>query len=316
MYAQVKLHQIALSGTCRQLAQKRNFFGGACKRAPNDSRKTVKNNLLLDAAKSAKVTVSDADSVLDDDGEWRVRPHRAGLLEFQQQSGVRAVQRVFHAMKCAKDITKDKTLWDNFGYREFLLQIWLRERYGFHDLRRSKGRSGPDCVTDMGKRYNIEMKTSKFSNRKRFTAAYEVGQFCRQNTPQICAAVLTIDTMVYGVFKADSVTPLLVFCLHSDQAIDNHADLMREKQKAFNLGKRKREEETQKGGRDTCKITGGDLCRILSANIDQLSSSSPNNTSLILQPVGGFDVWLKGQYVDDWHAFAAPILFDKGIELL
>lgn len=245
------------------------------------------------------------------DGVWIVEREQfqgKALLEYQRKKGVQAVQKVFDAIAEARKATNDDSIWDNYGYRENLLCEWLRDQYGFNDLRRSKGRSGPDCITTDGKRSNIEIKTSKFVNRRNFTAAYEIGQFCRQNVPQIRESVLSIDAMVYGIFARECVSPLLVFCLHSDMAIERHKQMLIEKQEEFQSRKRKRGENTPKGGRDTCKIYGGDLCRILSRTIRSKNEK--------IEPVSGFDVWLRGKHVNDWNSFAKSVLYDKGINLL
>jgi len=241
---------------------------------------------------------------------------KIGLLQaFRRDSGVQSIEAVMKSMKRACHATQQTDLFDNYAWREHLVNCWLKLAYGIDDIRRSRGRSGSDCHTQQGNRANIEIKTSLFRRRRRLTAAYELGQFSRQHTPEVRAAIHNLDGVVYAIFAENSTMPVCLFCLHGHNALSAHSTLLRCKQKQFVKSKRqerakKKNDPSFKGGRDTVKVKCGDLLLALSG----LNNES-NVEKCSFEAIDGFDVWVNGERVTDWSAFTHKIVREKGIDL-
>lgn len=289
-------------------------------------------------------TDNNADSHHDDEKDCLLRGFRC-------DASVKAIQSVLNGIETACAVTSQPDLWDNYGWREHLINCWLKIAYGIDDIRRSSGRSGPDCTSEKGQRQNIEVKTSLFRKRRRLTLGYELGQFSRQHTPEVRQFIHTLDAIVYAVFQDGCTVPLCLFCLHGEEAMQAHSAMIGSKQQEFlerhrqNLnaaaaaaaaaqqsatpeGKQATKTENAanmtetiqknrngaKGGRDTIKIKGGDLCLALS--VEKKTQQKDDNVVVTYEPVNGFDVWIGGKSVSNWHQFVHKMLHENGVELL
>lgn len=263
-----------------------------------------------DAEPTVEICVDDEKDVASRD--WQVVSDHTGrnLDAFQRNVGVRAIQDVLDSMFAACSATGQGDLWDNYGWREYLVNQWIRQTYGFADIRRSSGRSGPDCETTTGERSNIEVKTSLFKKRSRLTRAYELGQFSRQHTTQIRDAAHQLDAVVYAIFQNGSTLPICLFCLHSRDALDVHSNLIASEQQRFLKTHAEKSATSHRGGRDTIRIKAGKLCLALSH--ETRSASGERH----FQPLAGFEVWVHGEQCTDWNLFTKQIVEESGVLLL
>lgn len=232
-----------------------------------------------------------------EDTKWEVM-NDVNMEHFLKDVGIVAIDSVLTAIEHAKRQTQDSKIWDNYGYREYIVLLWLKMNYGISDLKRRSGRSGPDCVSEIGGKNNIEVKTTLFKARKRLTALYDLGQFSRQHTHEIRQFTRSFDGIAYAVLFDEKPLPAFVLFLHGDEIIEAHSRLLERKQEEFMAKK----PGGQKGGRDTISVKLIDLCFIM----------FPNDKA---ERVDGFDGWLHGKKITDWNDFLSKIKNNSGVEL-
>lgn len=156
--------------------------------------------------------------------------------------------------------------FDNYNFRLLGLEKIIDDFNIFEDFQFNTLRTGRDAYS---KSYeNIEIKTSKLTTKK-LTKNSGVLEFDKQNDEIRRKETLKYDALILAIHKGNEPTPVAIFILKSDDAINTFKKIVRDKQEYF-IEQWDENHSNDKRGRDSIQININEIIENLNNNDEDI----------------------------------------------